>query len=226
MNSLEILKRKVIEFVEKVNKELPGIIELEFRNVYKRGIFVSREKSEVGAKKRYALLDENNNIEVRGFEAVRRDWCKLAKEVQRKVLEFVLKENNPEKAINYVREVIKNLKEKKVKLRDLVIHEQITKPLNKYEQMSPHVKAAIKAKEKGMLISEGSIISFVITKGSGSISDRAMPVDFVLEGEYDDEYYINHQIIPAALRVLKALGYTEKDILIGKDESLKRFLKW
>lgn len=222
---LDNLMKKAIDFVNKVNENLPGIIELEFRGVYKRGIFVAREKGEVGAKKRYALLDINDNLEVRGFEAVRRDWCKLAKIVQRKVLEFILKDKDPQKAISYVREVIKNLREKNVKIEDLIIYEQITKPLSEYEQISPHVKAAMRAKEMGIEIAEGSVIGFIIKKGGGSISDRAYPVELIGEGEYDPEYYINHQILPASLRVLKALDYTEKDILIG-EAGLKKFFKW
>jgi DNA polymerase elongation subunit (family B) len=62
------LIEKAGEFVEKVNKQLPGIIELEFRNLYEGGIFVTREKGEVGAKKRYALIDYQGNLEIRGFE--------------------------------------------------------------------------------------------------------------------------------------------------------------
>ncbi|MCC5994017.1 MAG: DNA-directed DNA polymerase [Candidatus Aenigmarchaeota archaeon] len=223
--NLKEIEEEAKKFVEKVNKELPGIIELEFRGVYTRGIFVAREKGESGAKKRYALLDLSGNLEIRGFETVRRDWCKLAKETQRKVLEIVLKEKDPEKAVQFVTETIKRLKEGKVDIEELTIYEQITKPLNQYEQIGPHVKAAMKAREKGKIVTEGSIIAFVITKGSGSISDRAMPVEFVTRNDYDADYYIKHQILPAALRVLKALGYTEENILKPKTPGLGMWLK-
>jgi DNA polymerase elongation subunit (family B) len=83
----------------------------------------------------------------------------------------------------------------------------------------------MKAREKGKIITEGSIIAFVITKGVGSISDRAMPIEFVLEKNYDAEYYINHQILPAALRVLKALGYSEEDILKSRTQGLHTWIK-
>ncbi|MEM5766401.1 MAG: hypothetical protein QW423_02080 [Candidatus Aenigmatarchaeota archaeon] len=66
---IEYLKKRALEFAEKVNKQLPGIIELEFRGLYEVGIFVAREKGEVGAKKRYALIDYEGNLEVRGFES-------------------------------------------------------------------------------------------------------------------------------------------------------------
>ena len=66
---VELLKKKALEFAERVNKQLPGNIELEFRGLYEGGIFVAREKGEVGAKKRYALIDYQGNLEVRGFES-------------------------------------------------------------------------------------------------------------------------------------------------------------
>jgi DNA polymerase elongation subunit (family B) len=223
--SLQEIEKDAKKFVELVNSNLPGIIELEFRGIYKDGIFVTREKGETGAKKRYALLDLKGSLEIRGFETVRRDWCKLSKDIQRKVLEIILKEKNAEKAIQLVRETIKQLKEGKVKLEDLTIYEQITKPLSQYEQIGPHVKAAMKARERGKIVAEGSVIGFVITKGAGSISDKAMPVEFVLEGQYDADYYITHQILPAALRVLKALGYTEEDILKDRGKTLETWFK-
>ena len=223
--SLKEIEEEAKKFVEIVNKELPGIIELEFRGAFVRGIFVAKERGESGAKKRYALLDINGNLEVRGFETVRRDWCKLAKETQRKVLEIVLKEKNPDMAINFVSDIIQRLKEGKVDIEELTIYEQITKPLSQYEQIGPHVKAAIKARERGKIVTEGSIIAFVIIKGVGSISDRAMPVEFLSGKEYDADYYIKHQILPAALRVLRALGYTEDNILKPKTQGLGAWLK-
>jgi len=222
----EKLIKKAEKFVEKVNKQLPGIIELEFRDLYEGGIFVAREKGEVGAKKRYALVDYRGGLEVRGFETVRRDWCTLAKEIQRKVLVTILREKDPSKAVQLVRETIKKIKEGKASLDELTIYEQITRPLSQYEQIGPHVKAAKKALAKGLPIGEGSIIGFIITKGTGSISDRAEPAEFVKQNQYDPDYYIYHQILPASMRVLKALGYNEQEVLAGKiQKRLEGFLK-
>ncbi len=214
------------QFANKVNKQLPGIIELEFRDLYEGGIFVAREKGEVGAKKRYALVDYDGNLEIRGFETVRRDWCELSKRIQRDVLITILREKNPKKAVGLVRDVIEKIKSGKVTLEELTIFEQITRPLSSYEQIGPHVKAAMKAQAKGELVGEGTIIGFVITKGSGSISDRAEPIEFVKPNQYDPKYYIEHQILPASMRVLKALGLTEKEVISGKVQvDLSKFLK-
>jgi len=219
--------RKIGErFEEEVNKQLPGIIELEFRGLYKGGIFTARRAEEAGAKKRYALIDYENNLEIRGFETVRRDWCNLSKRIQREVLAIILKDKNPDKAVELIRETIKKIKEGKVPLDDLVIYEQITRPLSQYEQIGPHVKAAQKARMRGRIIGEGMVIGFVIVKGKGSIADRAEPVEDVKPNDYDPDYYIYHQILPASMRVLKALGYTEQEVLSGKlQKGLEKFVK-
>jgi len=63
------------KFAKMINNKLPGMIELEFRDLYLGGIFVAKQSGETGAKKRYALIDSKGNLEIRGFESVRRDWC-------------------------------------------------------------------------------------------------------------------------------------------------------
>jgi len=220
----KILIKKAEEFVKNVNKKLPGIIELEFRGLYEGGIFVARKGKERAAKKRYALIDYDGKLEIRGFEVRRADWCPLAKNIQEQVLRAIMKEKSPEKATKLVREIIKKIKNGKVSIEDLVIYTQLTMSLSQYRQIGPHVKVARKMKERGRPVGEGMIIEYVITKGSGSISDRAEPVEDVKEGEYDPDYYINHQIIPAAMRVLQALDISEDQILSGKIQA--KLGKW
>jgi len=223
-NELRAIGKK---FVNKINKQLPGIIELEFRDLYESGIFVAREKGEdVGAKKRYALIDYHGNLEIRGFETVRRDWCELAKKIQRDVLVKILKDKDPKKAVAAVRKTIEEIKEGRVPLADLTILEQITRPLASYQQKGPHVRAAMRMQDKGKIVGEGSVVAFVIVRGQGSISDRAMPVEDVKPKQYDPDYYINNQVVPASMRVLKALGLTEEEVISGKTQKgLKGFLK-
>ncbi|MDL1955987.1 MAG: DNA-directed DNA polymerase [Candidatus Desulfofervidus auxilii] len=206
---------KVTEsFLDYINKKFPGILELDLQGYYERGIFIPKGAAPGTAKKRYALVDKKGELLIRGLETVRRDWCNLAKEVQRKVLEFVLKEKDVEKAKDYVKEIVAKVKGKEILLRDLIIYEELTKPLESYKQIGPHVMAARKIKERGGEVGEGMLIMFVITKGAGSISERAEPVEFASLEQIDSDYYIYHQIIPAALRVLQVLGVRETDFNI------------
>ena len=216
------LEKKVKLFLEKMNKTLPGIIELNLQGIYKRGIFIPRGVGPGTAKKRYALIDGKGILTIRGLEKVRRDWSNVAKDTQEMVLKLILEKKDVKGAVKYVKYVIKQLNDGKIPLKDLIIIEQITKPLSEYKAIGPHVAAARKIKERGRPIGEGMPILFVITKGKGSISERAEPFEDVDIKDIDNDYYISHQIVPAALRVLTVLGVTEEE-LIG--ESLKSFLK-
>jgi len=198
------------KFLHKVNETLPGIMELDLQGIYVRGIFVSKKVGEGGAKKRYALIDKDGNITIRGFEKVRRDWSRLAKDTQEKVLDLVLNKKKDE-AVALVRKVILDVKSEKVELKELRVYTQLTRQLKHYVQRGPHVAAVEKANARGREIRVGETIEYIITKGAGSISDRVELTEYAKN--YDPEYYINNQIVPAALRVLHIFGVTEDDLL-------------
>ncbi|MEW6295818.1 MAG: DNA-directed DNA polymerase [Candidatus Diapherotrites archaeon] len=217
-------KEDVEKFVKKINSELPGVMEIEIDGFYKRGIFVTKKEGTAAAKKRYALIDYEGNLKIVGFEYVRRDWAPIAKNTQKKVIELVLKEGKPEKAIETVKEVIKQLKEGKTLKKDLVIYTQIKKSFSHYEAIGPHVAAAKKAFKKGKDVGIGSIIGFIVTKTGTSISDKAELEEFVKEGNYDADYYIEHQVIPAVIKIIQELGYSKEDLIHGgKQATLETF---
>ncbi|MEA3229888.1 MAG: DNA-directed DNA polymerase, partial [archaeon] len=197
-------------FLNHINTNLPGMMELEFEGLFKSGIFTTKKTGTGGAKKRYALMSETGELKIRGFERVRRDWSGLAKDTQEKVMRLVL-EDRTEEAVIYVRKVIGAIKSGKADMDSLVIHSQITMPLSKYVQVGPHVAAAKKADAMGIKIEPGTVVPYIITKGHGSISDRAVLAKFAKD--YDPEYYIGHQVVPAAVRILSAVGITEDRLL-------------
>ncbi len=205
----EILE-KVNEFLGDVNKNLPEGMELEYEGFYERGFFVT--------KKRYALI-ENKNIVVKGLELVRRDWAPVAKKTQEKVLRAILEEASPEKAAKIIKAVVVEIKEGKIPLEDLVIHTQLTKNPEEYVQMAPHVLAAKKAIANGRNVSRGAIIRYVVVKGKEPISKRAIPLEDVDVINYDPNYYIENQVLPAVSRIIEAIGYSKEDMLHKEKQS-------
>ena len=197
------------KFVKDVNENLPEMMELEFQGFYPRGIFV--------AKKRYALADTIGKLTVKGLEWVRRDWSNVAKETQINVLKTILISGSIDKAVEIVKETIKNLKSGKVPLSEVTIYTQLTRKIEDYDSIGPHVSAAIKARDKGYKFEPGQIIKYVVVKGGGSISDKSYILDDVIERnlEYDPEYYINNQVLPAVERIFEVIGIS-KDELMGK----------
>ena len=215
MSIPKIIEEQVTELLSSINHDLPEDMELELEGYYDRGFFVS--------KKRYAVIDDGE-ITVKGLELVRRDWAPVAKNTQHAVLEAILKEASPKKAKKIVKNVINELNNGEVKLEDLVIHTKLTKKPGNYKQTAPHVKAAEKLIMDGQKVTSGSIIRYIITKGNEPISRRAEPIELIGDKPYDPEYYIEHQVLPATLRILESIGYSEEQIMNNeKQMSLDSF---
>jgi len=205
-------------FMKDINKHLPETMELELENIYKRGLFVSKKQErETGAKKKYALITKEGKIKIRGFELVRRDWSKIAKDTQLAVLKAILEEGSREKALQLVKTAVERLSGGEVPKEELVIYTQLRK--TNYEIQSPELSAVEKARSRGTNIGTGAIIGYIITKQGKSISERAELIDFAKD--YDPEYYIDHQVLPAVMKIIGELGYSEEDIKYsGKQGSL------
>jgi len=209
-----LLNEEILEnakkFLNAVNKELPEGMELEYEGFYQRGFFVT--------KKRYALI-EDDTIIVKGLELVRRDWAPITKETQQKVLTAILKEASPQKAAKIIQNVIEDIRKGNVQLEDLVIHTQLTKNPHEYTQMAPHVLAAKKAIAKGRNVGRGSIIRYIVVKGKEPISKRAVPIEDADISNYDPNYYIENQVLPAVGRIIEALGYSEEELIHKEKQS-------
>ncbi|WP_425342814.1 DNA polymerase domain-containing protein [Methanobacterium petrolearium] len=204
------IQEKVDNFLISVNQELPPGMELEFEGFYERGFFVT--------KKRYALIHDDK-IVVKGLELVRRDWAPVAKKTQEKVMMAILKDGSPKKAAKIIKEVIERIKNGEIPLEDLVIHTQLTKNPDKYQQMAPHVLAAKKAIKRGRKVGRGSIIRYVVVKGKSPISQRAEPLEDADVANYDPSYYIDNQVLPAISRIIDSLGYSHDEIVHKEKQS-------
>ena len=212
-------KKETLGFLEKLNSKMPGIMELELEDFYKRGIWVTKRSGELGAKKKYALINYHDKLKIRGFETVRRDWCKLARNVQNEVIRHVLEEGNEEKAFEYVKGIVKKVRHRKVPKEELIIKTQLKKPLSEYKAIAPHVVAARKMHEQKIPISQGGLIEYFVAESEEKkklVRDRVkLPNE---EGEYDIEYYLNHQIFPAVENIFQVFKMDIKKTLDGKNQ--------
>lgn len=207
-------KEDALDFLKKFNASLPGKMELELEDFYTRGVFVGKKTGEEkGAKKKYALLGEDGKVKIRGFELVRRDWSSVARDTQRKVLEAILKEGSKEKAIGIVKEVVERLRSGKVPLEEVAIYTQLKKSPSNYDIVSPELSAAKKGIAKGKKIGQGSVIAYVITKKGKSISEKAELLEYAKD--YDPAYYIDNQVLPSVMKILKELGFDEYELKHG-----------
>lgn len=199
--------------IDKLSKEIKKCLGLEIRadKVYVRLFFTE-------AKKRYAGLLADGHLDIVGLEVMRGDWAAVAKKVQEGVLEIVLKEKSPNKAAEYVRQFVYELRQGRVAFRDLVIWKTLTKPSEEYEVKAAHVEAARMLKEKGWHMSIGDKVGYVVVKGSGRLYERVKPYVFASYDDVDIEYYVSKQVVPAAARILSSFGIAEDQLLSGKVE--------
>ncbi len=196
--------KKIDKLSEEIKEKLG--LEISADKVYTRIFFTE-------AKKRYAGLLPDGRLDIVGLEVMRGDWAIVAKEVQEKVLEIILKEQSPQKAAKYVQGFIDELRQKRVPFRDLIIWKTLTKPAEEYQVKASHVEAARMLKEKGWELGIGDKIGYVVVVGSGRLYERVKPYVFASYTDVDIDYYVSKQVVPAAARVLDGFGITEEQLL-------------
>lgn len=211
-------EKKVNELLNWIRETLE--LEAKIDRIYKVLLFTE-------AKKRYAGLTIDDKIDVVGLEYVRRDWCNYAKETQFNLIKLVLTGQSKNKILDYFRERIRRLDHGDVPIDELVIWEQITKRLDEYKAMSPHLAVAEELSLKGWKIRKGMFIGYIILKGSGPLYKRAIHYTMAKKEDIDWDYYIYRQVIPVSARILEPIGISKEDlesIASGLHFSMDRFL--
>ncbi|MEM3736944.1 MAG: DNA polymerase domain-containing protein [Candidatus Bathyarchaeia archaeon] len=203
--------------VERLIKEVEAEVGLTVKPavIYSRILFTE-------AKKRYAGLLSDGRIEIVGLEVARGDWCEIAKKVQEKVLEILLRGKRHTEAANFIREYVDNLRRGKVPLQDLVIWKTLTKSVDEYAVRAPHVEAAKRLEERGWRLPPGSKVGYIITKGTGKLYERAKPHILVKPDEVDYDYYVENQILPSVLRILETFKVTKEELIGGEPAAAGR----
>jgi DNA polymerase I len=201
-------QEKIEELVGRIKENLG--LKIRPEKIYKRILFTE-------AKKRYCGLLPDGSLDNVGLEVVRGDWANVAKSTQERVLELILKEESVERAVAYVRSLIRDLRDRKVPFRDLIIWKTLTRPVEKYKVNAPHIEAARILKRLGWELTVGDQVGYVITQGSGRLYEKAKPYALASPEEIDIEYYVKKQVAPAALRILSMFGVKEKDLLSAEE---------
>ncbi|MEM5802294.1 MAG: DNA polymerase domain-containing protein [Candidatus Aenigmatarchaeota archaeon] len=217
------------ELEEKVNKEMSGMVQMKIENVFKTFLIL--------AKKRYAGLavekidgEYRETIVMKGIETVRRDWCNLASITLYEILDILLKEQNPKKAVQYIKNVINKLEQNQIPIEDLIITKSLSKSLKEYKGIQPHVELVKKIRKRSPTASPGlgDRIGYVIVQGPQLLSERAEDPEYVKEKglKIDSRYYIENQLLPPLERVFEAIGISKSELLgIGKQMMLLDAIK-
>lgn len=130
----------------------------------------------------------------------------------------ILKEGNIDKVINSVRDIIIKLNSNQIPLEKLTIVKGITKSIQSYDGMLPHIELARKmtSRSPSEAPKVGDRLGFVIVRGSDLLSKRAEDPNYIKKHNLhiDADYYINNQLLPPIERILYAVG-VERSELVG-----------
>lgn len=175
-------------------------LEVEFETHYTRFLMPTVRGMQTGSKKRYAGLITSSNSEpqliVKGLEAARSDWTRLAREFQRELFRRVFL-NLP--FDSFVRDTAEALQNGELD-ESLVYRKRLRRRLDEYQRnVPPHVKAARK------LPSHGNWVRYVITRNGPE------PVE-ALESAPDYQHYLDKQLAPAADGILQFLDTSFRNI--------------
>ena len=181
------LNRQLAQFID----ETYGVVsrlELEFEKYYRRFLLPSgRGADHRGRAKGYAGLQVDDageqQVDIIGMEAVRRDWTDLAHTLQRELLDHLFHDTPGEEIENRVAEWVRAVHAGE-KDADLVYRKNLRKPVSEYTRtMPPHVRAA------QQMPNPSGVIHYVIT------TNGPQPVGYVT-APLDYDHYVAKQIEP------------------------------
>lgn len=192
--------------------------DVDVEGVFNSGFFTAHKKGKQFIK--YALLLPDKTIRTKNFELVQRNAGNVARDSQDAILRIILEKGDIGSAVKYLQDMIAKLRNKEIPNKDVVMSNELQKEIDSYDTLWPYVVVAKKMSESGLDVGKGSLIQYIIMQGKEKTSDRARMPEEVPEGEYDAEYYINSQLIPAVSDIFEAFGL-EKDSLVKVKEQTK-----
>ncbi|XP_033307677.1 DNA polymerase alpha catalytic subunit isoform X1 [Bombus bifarius] len=194
-------------------------------------------------KKKYAAVImtklPNGQIELtqehKGLDIVRRDWCQLACDVGRKILDHLLSDKSCDDRIEQIfsilHDVAQNVREDQVPLSSLIITKQLSKNPNEYpDTKQVHVQVALRLnKEGGRMWKAGDTIPYIICDDGTekSATERAYHIDEYKKSDslkIDVNYYLLSQIFPIVLRICEPIEGID-DVLLAKCLGLENIYK-
>ncbi len=181
-------------------------MELEFEEYFRYFFLPSDRQGEGSRAKNYAGLvkdERSEKLEIKGMEAVRSDWTRLAKQLQRDLLTMLFQRSSPEEMVTHIRSLIRSLQAGRLD-EDLVYRKRIRKPLEAYTRTTPpHIKAA------RLLPRTVRVVRYIMTK------QGPQPLGFV-KAPVDYEHYRIKQILPIVEGLAPFAGFRADEACSGQ----------
>jgi len=189
-------------------------IEIEYDKHYKY-VIISRKKNYLGCS-------DDGRIDIKGMTGKKRHQCIFLKNVFNGVLQ-ILRGINKIEDLNiakgeiekFVRDAIEKLKNRNVKLEDLIFKVRLSKELDSKGQPYDVARLYI---INGVKKQPGDFVEYVLTKGVY----RAKPVFMTRMSEIDVDSYI-YRLEGMLKQIFEPLEMNVKEVLYGRNMSLESF---
>ncbi len=196
----------------KTQHQVTSKLEIEFETHFSQFFMPTIRGQDVGTKKRYAgLLEQNGeqNIVFKGLESVRTDWTELAKQFQGELYHRVF---NKLPVKDYIIETVEKTKAGQFD-HLLIYRKRIRRKLDDYiKNVPPHVRAARLADEQNARLGKplkyqqrGWIEYYLTTSGPQAKEYLAAPLDYQL--------YVDRQLATVADAILPFIGTSFTEIV-------------
>ncbi|KAJ1680315.1 DNA-directed DNA polymerase alpha catalytic subunit pol1 [Spiromyces aspiralis] len=252
------------EFKKRVNERY-HLLELDIDGVFRRMLLLKKKKYAalvVVNKPPPSLLGPRaatggdadkkgdppieTEIETKGLDLVRRDWCELSHEVSDYVLAAILSGDDLETMIDrihsYLTKVGEEVRADRVPIEKYVINKGLTKNPEQYSdaKSQPHVLVAMRLKQRGVAVRAGDTVPYVITAPddqkqqvmapSASYAERAYHPDELARNpdlKVDIDWYLNQQVLPPIDRLcdpIEGINMSRLAQCLGLDPAKYRHL--
>lgn len=204
-------KRDMQELLNKVNERLTKTLIVNFKLDESTIILASKGsyiRMMLLRKKGYAglVLDEMNNQlkdEIVGLEAIKADTVGFGKEMQKEILNNLLRNNYPlDYYVSYMKQKKEEIYTQKIPVEKLILRQTLAKDIKEYVTKLAHVEIAQKMIDLGRLCYTGMTIEYVV------ISHETKTIPILPEeytGEFDRVYYWENRILPLCQRILEVV---------------------
>ena len=155
----------------------------------------------------YTKADAMDYVDVKGLQLVRRDVAPIAKEVSQKVLDALMVDKSPDKALHQARTSVLRVLQGQAPLEDFILSKTLR---SGYKNSNlPHVAVARKIKERtGTAPHSGERIPYVFIRDesnpNGLQTERAEdPQQVTSVDQLDLLYYVDHQMTSPLVGLLE-----------------------
>lgn len=185
----------------------PGEVAIEYEKRYSR-VIVTASKRYAGKFAIYKGKPAGDDVafDVKGLEIVRSDVNRLARSLQRKVIERILAAEDDSTLWRFVRGERDRFFGESVDLDLLTLAKRVSKPLREYKTDSPQIRVAKWMIANGYEVAVGQKIPYLILRNG----DEAHPSQVGSIDEIDRAVYWNKHIYPASCRVLESAFPTRR----------------